>query len=295
MITIAVANQKGGVGKTGVTVGLAGALHDNGYQVLVIDLEPQATASEWLGALPPGRKGELPEDVYGPQLLEALLHGKPVTPYETPSGVFIVPSGNGFGGFEIHAARMPQGKAEGLLKASLAMLPALWDVVLIDCPPSLGFTTMNALTAATGLLIPVKLDSASRTPLVRLFTAAQEIHGGLNPNLDLIGIVGTFHERVRGHQRDVLGWLNSEFAGVDEDLDEGEYPIVFPYPIRLSQHVSESHAAQLPVLAYLRQENIRQSVAREDFELLAEEFVRRSELGPPAHVTQLSEKVAANG
>lgn len=280
MKIVAVANQKGGVGKTGVTVGLAGCLVDEGYRVLVVDLEPQATSSEWLGALPPATKSALPEDTYGPVLLEALLNGKPLTPYETGTGIFLVPSGNELNSFDIHAARMESGQREYLLKRSLDQLPKLWDIVLIDCPPTLGLTTMNALVAAHSLLIPVKLDSASRTPLVRLFTAAEEVHRRFNPELDLIGVLGTFHERRRNHQGDVFDWLKDQFNIADQNLEEGEHPCVFPFPIRLSPHVSESHGAQLPVTHYLRQEGIKKSVAREDFETFTAEFIYRAQLTP---------------
>ena len=142
----------------------------------------------------------------------------------------------------------------------------------------LGLLTTNALAAANGLLLPVKLDSASRTPLVRLLTAAEEVFRTLNSELDLVGIVGTFHERRRNHQADVFEWLKAQFAGAEESPPGDEYPMVMPRPIRLCPHVSESHAAHLPVTHYLRARKIRQSIARDDFEAFAAEFVSRARL-----------------
>ena len=117
MLRVAVANQKGGVGKTASTIGLAGCLVDKGFRVLVVDLEPQATATEWLGARPPATQQNLPEDLYGPPLLDALLNGKPLSAFETPSGIDIVPSGNQLGAFEIAAAHIQEEDASSCFAA----------------------------------------------------------------------------------------------------------------------------------------------------------------------------------
>jgi len=266
----AIANQKGGAGKSGTTVCLAGALVDMGKRVLVVDLEPQATATEWLGARPVASlataRQEL-EDTYGPALLSALLDGKALPVYDTPSGVAIAPSGNAMNSFEIEAARLAPGQRELLLRRSISELAALWDYVFIDCPPSLGLTTINALAAADRVIMPVRLHSASRTPLVRLFLAAQEVADAFNPGLDLLGIVGTFHRKNLNHSADMIDWLRGTFPA----------DIPFKTVIRDLTHTAESHAHQKPVTQYVRDADLRGSLAVEDFQALAREFIERDE------------------
>lgn len=274
MLTVAVTNQKGGVGKSAVAVCLAGALVDKGKQVLLIDLEPQATATEWLGARSAADLEHGPaalEDQYGPAILTALLEGKALPAYETRSGVFLAPSGNALNAFEIEAARMSPGKRELLLRSSLNQMPKLWDFVLIDCPPSLGLTTINALAAADRTIMPVKLDSASRTPLVRLFRATQEVQQQFNPSLDLLGVIGTFFKKQVNHSADMLDWLHETFRPAGDDL-------VFRTVIRELTHVGESHGHQQPVTQYVKSAALRSSRAAEDFESLADEFLERAEV-----------------
>lgn len=288
---IAVANQKGGAGKSGTTVCLAGALVDLGKRVLVIDLEPQATATEWLGARPVANldtAAEELDDTFGPGMLEALLNGKSLPVYKTTSGIDLAPSGNAMNSFEIEAAQRPAGERELMLRRSLDELPKdMWDFVLIDCPPSLGLTTINALAAAHRVIMPVRLHSASRTPLVRLFLAAHQVADAFNPDLDLLGIIGTFHRKGLNHSADMIDWLRTTF---DDDL-------VFKTVIRDLTHTAESHAHQKPVTHYVRDAELRDSKAKDDFECLAHEFLKLTEtspqvVSPPS--AELSEGTAAH-
>ena len=159
----------------------------------------------------------------------------------------------------------PTGERELLLRRAVEPLPTLWDVVLIDCPPSLGLLTVNALAAADTVLIPVKLDSASRTPLVRLFIAAEEIHQTLNPRLDCLGVAGTFYKKTGNHQADMMNWLRSQFSGHGDD--EGAEDLVFRTAIRDNTHIRESHGFQMPVTHYMREQKIRHSNGLEPTEL----------------------------
>ena len=278
MITVAIANQKGGVGKSATTVCLAGCLVDRGYRVLVVDLEPQCTATEWLGLLSPSNRGDDLEDPFGPALMRAILDGEEPPVYRAPCGCDLVPGGNELHAFDIDAARIKRGEREYLLSQALEKLRPEWDVVLIDTPPSLGLLTVNALTAADYLLLPVKLESASRTPLVRLIAAAEEVHQEFNERLDVIGVVGAFYDTRRQHSRAIFGWLKEQFAEADRELQPEHGSLVFPKPLRNCTHVSESVNAQLPVTAYLREEKIRSSIANEDFNALADAFVLRAGL-----------------
>lgn len=282
MIKVAVTNQKGGVGKSGVSVCLAGVLAELGYRVLIVDLEPQATATEWLGARLPGEVSVLPDDIYGPRLLSSFLEGTAPPVCGTLSGVDLVPSGNELGRFELEAAAIPPGKREKLVRVSLEALERRWDVVFIDCPPSLGLLTVNALAAADWVLIPVKLDSASRTPLVRLFTAAQEVQQSINSELDLLGVVGTFYRKAANHSSDMLDWLREQF---DQEAQE----LVFRTVIRENTHIGESHGHQMPVTQYVRRQDLRGTIGERDFRALADEFLERS------GIARRSNEVRANG
>ncbi|MCR9095661.1 MAG: ParA family protein [bacterium] len=237
MKTIAIANHKGGVGKSGAAVCLAGALRERGLRVLVVDLDQQATATEWLGLRSPG---ELPDDEpYGSALCQAVSHAWPLADLvrTSPVELDVVPCGSGFASFD----RCVSGQlaAERLLARSMSQLPEEWDLVLLDCPPSLGLVTVNALVASDYLLIPVEPKSASRTPILTILRLAQDVQAQLNENLELLGIVVS-RMQPRLQHRQVESWLR-ELFGVD----------VLDGVIRESTHVGESHAFQRPVNQYM--------------------------------------------
>jgi chromosome partitioning protein len=264
MRTIAIANHKGGVGKSAVTVCLAGALAEVGKRVLVVDLDQQGTSTEWLGARHPGELAQT--DLYGARLRDALADGLPLDPLvlQTRTGVDLIGCGTGFAAFE--RAVSGQLAAEGLLARALAQLPRSWDFILLDCPPSLGLATMNALVAAERMLIPVEPKSASRTPILTLLRVARDVSELLNRDLELLGIVvSRLQHRIQ--HRQVQSWLRSSFG--DRVLQSA---------LRESTHIGESHAFQKPVTAYMPICN-----GSDDFRVLRDEFLSRLEDSTSSH------------
>lgn len=181
MRVIAVANQKGGVGKTTTTVNLAAYLAKLGQRVLVVDLDPQGNASSGLGL----DKTKLKKSLYdvlvdGAVAMDCIVK----THYKQ---LDILPATPVLAAAEVELAQLPQ--REKRLKQALATLD--YDLVLIDCPPSLGLLTINGLTAADRLLIPVQAEYYALEGLGQLLNTMQRVKQALNPQLALLGVVLT--------------------------------------------------------------------------------------------------------
>ena len=180
---IAIANQKGGVGKTTTTINLGTYLAKDKHRVLIVDLDPQGNTSSGLGI----DKRALKNDLY-----DALIEGKPVAELtvETPfHGVRVVPASAVLAAAEVELVSAT--KREFRLKEALA--GADYDYVLIDCPPSLGLLTVNGLTAADGLIIPVQAEFYALEGLGQLIQTVNRVKKALNPELELLGVLLTMH------------------------------------------------------------------------------------------------------
>ncbi|TMF32668.1 MAG: ParA family protein, partial [Chloroflexi bacterium] len=147
---LAVVNQKGGVGKTTTAINLAAAMAEVGHPTLLVDLDPQANSTSGLGLDPARARLNAYHLLAGDATVEQV-----VQPTGT-SGLMLVPSHIDLAGAEIELASMPD--RESLLRKALASIPADVEIVLIDCPPSLGLLTLNALVAATSMLIPTQCE-----------------------------------------------------------------------------------------------------------------------------------------
>jgi len=204
--TYAVGNQKGGSGKTTTTVNVAAACALRGRQVLVVDMDPQANATTHLGV----ERGELEVTVYD-VLVDRGQDVQAAIQETSVEGLWVLASDVDLSGAEMELAAVP-GR-EGRLRDALGKL-GQYDLVLIDCPPSLGLLTVNALTAAAKMIVPVECEFFALEGLAVLTRTVEMIQEGINPDLEIVAIVPTkFDQRknlcgmVLDEMRDVFGKL----------------------------------------------------------------------------------------
>ena len=205
---IAVANQKGGVGKTTTTVNLAACLAAQDHRILLLDLDPQANATSGLGLdKTPGASA------YAALLGETPLAGK-VVPSRYP-GLSVLPSELDMCGAEIEIARMDHHLSRLRMALDPLRQSGSHDLILIDCPPSLGILTLNAFSAADFLLVPMQCEYYAMEGISMLTKLLQQLReGGTNPQLELLGVVMTmFDGRTRLSQQ-VVGEVRQHFGEV---------------------------------------------------------------------------------
>src|SRR5262245_11474261 len=204
MRLIAIINQKGGSGKTTTAVNLAAALGEQDRRVLVLDLDPQASASSWLGVKDGGR-GLL--DVFTDGLALAGL-----TQPTSTEGVEIVPSSTWLVGAE--TALAGEVGAETILRRRLAALKGHWQYILIDCPPALGLLTVNALAAAQEVLVTVESHVMALGGLARLLETLDVVKERLNPDVKITGILACRVNARTRHAQEVVEQLQTRFGSL---------------------------------------------------------------------------------
>jgi chromosome partitioning protein len=255
---IAVANQKGGVGKTTTAINLATALAACGKQVLIIDLDPQANATTGLGRTP----GESEASVYD-LLMGETPAGETVVATDIP-GLDLVPSL-----VELSGAEMELLEEEGpqrLLKKAIAGLTGRYDYILIDCPPALGLLTVNALAAAAQVLVPLQAEYYALEGLSHLLRTVERVRANLNPDLEVEGIVLTMVDR-----------RNNLATAVEEDVREVMGDKVYDTTIPRNVRVSEAPSYGKPVLLY-----DLKCAGSEAYMALARELLKRAGAQAPA-------------
>ncbi len=200
---IAVVNQKGGVGKSTTTVNLGASLAVLGRRVLLVDIDPQGNTTSGLGI----DKREVEDDVYG-----VLLADTPVAAATRPTalpGLSVVPATINLAGAEIElVAALAR---ETRLRRALEAVRLAYDYVFIDCPPSLGLLTLNALTAATEVLIPVQAEYYALEGLSQLTKLVDRIRDALNPALRITGVLVTMYDGRTRLATEVLDEVNAHF------------------------------------------------------------------------------------
>ena len=201
---LAVANQKGGVGKTTTAVNLGAALAELGYRVLVVDLDPQGNATTGLGVNP----RNLEHSVY-----DVLLHDVPMEDCIEPTAVrnlFVVPATIDLAGAEIEL--VPAFSRELRLRRAIEGLNGDFDFTLIDCPPSLGLITVNGLAAATEVIVPIQCEYYALEGLGQLLRNVNLVQSNLNPRLELSAIILTMYDGRTKLADQVAGEVRSHFG-----------------------------------------------------------------------------------
>ena len=250
-LLLSVSNQKGGVGKTTTTVNLAASLSASDKKCLVIDCDPQANATTGLGL----SRADLESGVYD------LFFGTEPLPEITKKtelpGLFIIGANSNLVGAEVEMAHIEN--RELLLKKRLLGVKDQYDYILMDCPPSLGFLTLNALTAADAVIIPLQCEYYALEGLSQMLETYRAVRRSLNPTLSLLGILLTMYDSRNNLSSQVAKEIRKLFK-------EKVFQTVIPRNVRLSE--APSHGK--PVLLY----DIKSSGAQ-GYLQLARELIKR--------------------
>lgn len=247
--TIALVNQKGGVGKTTTAVNLTAALHQAGMKVLLCDFDPQANATSGLGV----EKGQTPASSY-----DVVINGTAAKDavVRTKFGD-LLPSSAALSGAGVELVGV-EGR-EYALKNALAELKDEYDILLIDCPPSLELLTLNALCASDSVLIPVQCEYYALEGLSDLMTTMRAVKRRLNPQIDIFGVVLTMYDGRTNFSAQVAEEVRRHFPGK-----------VFATAIPRNVRLCEAPSHGLPVFAY-----DRYSRGAQAYLSLAEEILRK--------------------
>ncbi len=250
---IAVANQKGGVGKTTTTINLSACLAEQGQKVLVIDVDPQGNTTSGLGI----DKNNTENTVYELMLGEASIND--CIYKSVMDDLDVIPSNVNLAGAEIDLIDIDD--REYILKKIVDSLKEKYDFILLDCPPSLSMLTVNAMTAANTVLVPIQCEYYALEGLSQLIRTINLVKQKLNPELEIEGVVFTMYDARTNLSLQVV-------ENVKANLKQTVYKTIIPRNIRLAE--APSHG--LPINLY-----DTKSAGAESYRLLADEVIHRGE------------------
>jgi chromosome partitioning protein len=215
---IAILNQKGGVGKTTTTINLAAYLARSGKRVLICDLDPQGNSTSGLGI----DKQALTSTLY--DVLFSRAEATKVIQKLNYTNLFLLPTNAQLAGAEVELVDLEQRE----LQLKRVLTPLDYDYILIDCPPSLGLLTVNALSAADNVLIPVQAEYYALEGLSQLLSVIQQVRKGLNPELNILGVVVTLYDSRTSLSEQVKKELDKYFG-------EKVFAAIIPRNVKLAE------------------------------------------------------------
>jgi ATPases involved in chromosome partitioning len=250
---IAVANQKGGVGKTTTTINLSACLAEQGQKVLVIDVDPQGNTTSGLGIDKNNTENTVYELMLGEASTDDCIYKSVMDDLD------VIPSNVNLAGAEIDLIDIDD--REYILKKIVSSLKEKYDFILLDCPPSLSMLTVNAMTAANTVLVPIQCEYYALEGLSQLIRTINLVKQKLNPELEIEGVVFTMYDARTNLSLQVV-------ENVKANLKQTVYKTIIPRNIRLAE--APSHG--LPINLY-----DSKSAGAESYRLLAEEVIHRGE------------------
>ena len=251
--TIAIANQKGGVGKSTTAINLSSCLGEMGQKVLTIDMDPQGNTTSGLGIEKEEQENTVYELLLGQCQLEDCIQSLEF------KGVSLIPSNVNLAGAEIELIGVDE--KEYILKNSIETVKDQYDYIIIDCPPSLNMLTINAMTTADTVLVPIQCEYYALEGLSQLIHTIELVQERLNPELEMEGVVFTMYDARTNLSLQVV-------ENVKNNLNQTIYKTIIPRNVRLAE--APSHG--LPINYY-----DGKSTGAESYRLLAEEVMHRGD------------------